>query len=305
MSVGALFHVKPIPGKGMGCVAACKLEKGTLLLSCDPLFALVQPDVCEWCWFSDPTSERALPRKCRACSARFCSDRCLELARSRHDEIDCRVHSGCVEDDEDVDDVRAVLFVHALRKLGKAEQFDRDLCWQPILDLGLLSRVAEKASKVLQYAVAAEDVEKIVGKVHSNSFGIDAPMPAGEFNELGEPDVNFLGVAVYVEASFFNHTCEPANVVRVRQNRRLSFVCVSDVEEGQELCITYINSARHKDALERQALLHELYSFHCSCKVCSGEMPPKDRQCKECGCCEFVGDLCCVCYPEKIMESLL
>jgi hypothetical protein len=290
------FDVRSIPGKGSGCVATRKIAKGTVVLRCDPLFAVLQPDVCDWCW---SWRERCI--KCRACCARFCSNRCLELARSQHH---CGLFAGCASNDEDEDDVRTVLLVHELRKQGKAKQFDEDLCWQSELDVGFLARVAEKASRAMKGDVTAQDVERILGKVRSNSFGIDAPMPEGEFGESGEPDVNFLGSASYVEASFFNHTCEPANVVRVRENRRLSFIAVRNVEEGEELCITYINSARHKDNVERQALLHALYLFHCSCRVCVGEMPPIEKQCSKCGCCEFVEELCCVCEPSKIMEMM-
>jgi hypothetical protein len=77
-------------------------------------------------------------------------------------------------------------------------------------------------------------VEKVLGQIRSNCFGLDTPMLEGEFNELGEADVNFLGRAVYVEGSFFNHSCD-ANVARVRDGRRLLFVAKRDVQPGEEL----------------------------------------------------------------------
>ncbi len=120
--------------------------------------------------------------------------------------------------------------------------------------------------------------------------------------------MNFLGRAVYLEASFFNHTCEPPALVRVRSGRRLFFVATRPVAAGEELCITYINSARHSDAVERRALLRELYGFDCGCGVCQGKVAPLTRLCERCGCCEFLGERgqwCCVCDAQTIEENLL
>ncbi len=300
-----MFSVEDVVGKGKGAVAVCDIPKGTVILSCDPLFALVDDfdSVCSWCFVDCDPFGPPMRRKCKQCCARFCSDRCLELARSRHENFDCFIPSG--NDDEDFADVQSVVAVHRLRSGEKAKLFDSALCWQKELDLGRLDRVASKASKVLGVHVSVAETEVILGKVKSNSFGLDSPMRKGEFNESGEPDVNFLGHAVYEEASFFNHTCERANVVRIRRERTLSFVCVRDVDKGEELCITYINSARHKDTNERQALLFELYGFHCDCRVCKGQLKPLDAMCARCGCCEFLEGLCCVCESEKIAERLI
>lgn len=299
----ALFHVRDISGKGKGAVAARSFGKETVVLRCEPLFALLDLDAaCSWCYAESDAFGPPMRRKCKACAARYCSDRCMELSRGYHCQIECRAFAGCSEDDEDVDDVRAVLLLDALRQAGRGGRFDNDLCWQRELDVGRLARVATKAARVLGRPVSSEETELILGKVRSNSFGLDVAMRSGETNEAGEPDVNFLGHAVFEEASFFNHTCEPANIVRVRVGRKLFFVSTRAVEQGEELCITYINSARHKQATERQALLFELYGFHCSCGVCVGSAALPARQCARCGCCEFVGNSCCVCDAQQIAE---
>ncbi len=308
-----MFRVCAISGKGRGAVAVGEIAPGTVVLSCEPLFALLcdNDSTCAWCFADSDPYGPPYRRKCERCGiARYCSDRCRELARSAHEADECTVVAAVAalgEREEDiVEDVLSVALVETLRKRGKSASFDEELCWAEQLDKGRLKRVAETSARVLGHIVEPERAQAIVGKIASNSFGLDTPMREGEFNESGERDVNFLGRVVYVEASFFNHTCDAPNVVRVRAGRRIHFLAGRAIADGEELCITYINSARHADNVERQAKLFEYYAFHCNCGVCDGSVPSQTRMCERCGCCEFFGhqkyEWCCVCDAQKIEE---
>jgi hypothetical protein len=145
-----MFNVVEIPLKGKGAIACEKIVAGGLVLRCEsPLFALVNdPDnVCSWCFRDGDPFGPPMRRKCEKCNvARYCSDRCRELARAFHSEVECEALLRCRDlvDDEDADDVTSVLIVRALRQGGRAERF-KELCWQPDVDVAHVSRVANKA----------------------------------------------------------------------------------------------------------------------------------------------------------------
>ena len=306
---GRAFVVDDVVGKGKGALAARRLSRGDLVLACDPLVAVLEdPDfVCDRCFREADVAGPPLRRRCVGCRARFCSERCAEEGKTRHGR-ECAARGKAEErgdeEEEERDDVLAVVAVETAPDEERKE-FDARLCWMPCEEAGRAEKVARRASEALGREVTAKRAEEIGGKMASNSFGLDVPMAEGEFNGDGEPDVNYLGRAIYVDASFFNHTCEAPNVARVRLGRRMYFLATRNVEVGEELCITYINSARHVDKNERCALLFELYGFHCTCKVCREDLGPQCELCRRCGCNSFLDQLCCVCDVEKIASLYL
>ena len=129
-------------------------------------------------------------------------------------------------------------------------------------------------------------------------------MREGEYNQDGERDVDYVGRALYLQGSFFNHSCSP-NVNRIRAGRTMFFVAARDIEPEEELCITYINQGRLQSREERLEVLKESYHFECQCAICSHESAvPSDRLCQNCGCCSFHDDMCCICDAQRILSRL-
>ncbi|CUG93552.1 Hypothetical protein, putative [Bodo saltans] len=79
------------------------------------------------------------------------------------------------------------------------------------------------------------------------------------------------GQGIYTIGCLFNHSCDPnLQVLYIDGNdETLVAVCLRDVQEGEELCISYINESL--PYAERQQQLYEHYLFDCGCKKCSGE----------------------------------
>ncbi|KAF2070819.1 hypothetical protein CYY_007866 [Polysphondylium violaceum] len=75
------------------------------------------------------------------------------------------------------------------------------------------------------------------------------------------------GCGVYVRNSFFNHSCDP-NVNYWVLNNTLEVECslLRPVKEGEELCISYIDTTFKLK--KRRAKLLEGYLFHCTCQKC-------------------------------------
>jgi len=78
-----------------------------------------------------------------------------------------------------------------------------------------------------------------------------------------------LGWGVYIEASLFNHSCQP-NVCLFRKpgTPEFQFVTIHDVAAGEELTVTYLG---YGDLASRRAHLREHYFFHCECRRCVEE----------------------------------
>jgi len=100
----------------------------------------------------------------------------------------------------------------------------------------------------------------------SNSFGIwELPI---------SPDSENLGSAMYPSASYFNHSCDP-NVEKVREGRVVRFVTSRDVQEGEELCISYGHTERELE--ERRKVLKEWWGFDCDCSRCTREQQSQNQ----------------------------
>ncbi|KAF2996272.1 hypothetical protein E8E13_004811 [Curvularia kusanoi] len=95
-----------------------------------------------------------------------------------------------------------------------------------------------------------------------NSFGI---------RSLDDEGSEFFGYGCWPSASYFNHSCGP-NVEKVRNGRVWEFRAGRDVEEGEELSITYLSGEERR--LGREKRMHTLrrnWGFDCACHRCREE----------------------------------
>lgn len=97
-----------------------------------------------------------------------------------------------------------------------------------------------------------------------NAFGINAGTNDEEHEE-------YMGYAVFPNASYFNHSCEP-NLKKQRVGRTWQFRAIRDIAAGEEICITYLGGAEKElDTTQRQQRLKEVWGFHCGCDKCKLE----------------------------------
>lgn len=112
---------------------------------------------------------------------------------------------------------------------------------------------------------------EIASRASHNAFSI---RPAG--NSDGEQSGEFLGWGIWPEASFFNHSCRP-NVKKERKGRRWVFaiseeISGAEVNEGEELCITYLGGDEKDLAvIARRKKLKDEWGFDCRCPRCEEE----------------------------------
>lgn len=102
----------------------------------------------------------------------------------------------------------------------------------------------------------------VVQAASHNAFGIRS---GGEDNE------EYMGYAVYPQASYFNHSCEP-NLSKQRHGTSWHFSCNQDIAKDQELCISYLGGdEKDLDVTARRAKLASVWGFECQCQRCQEE----------------------------------
>ncbi|KAF1981912.1 hypothetical protein K402DRAFT_398059 [Aulographum hederae CBS 113979] len=95
-----------------------------------------------------------------------------------------------------------------------------------------------------------------------NSFGIRSLDDGGD---------EFFGYGVWPDASYFNHSCEPA-VGKERVGREWRFWCKGAVGEGEEVGISYLGGEERDLGLaERRERLWTGWGFWCACGKCVRE----------------------------------
>lgn len=97
------------------------------------------------------------------------------------------------------------------------------------------------------------EIVRLIGKVDQNTFGV-------------RYDRNLsYAFGMFPSMSYFNHSCEP-NVCVIQHNTVLKLISLRDIQPGEEIAISYIETDRPTVA-RRKCLMIE-YNFLCSCPRC-------------------------------------
>ncbi|QIX00333.1 hypothetical protein AMS68_005850 [Peltaster fructicola] len=95
-----------------------------------------------------------------------------------------------------------------------------------------------------------------------NAFGIRAG---------GEDKEEYLAWAIYPDASYFNHSCDP-NIDKQRIGRGWHFSAARDISQGEQLCISYLGGdEKDMSVTERRTRLETVWGFICACQHCQAE----------------------------------
>ena len=79
------------------------------------------------------------------------------------------------------------------------------------------------------------------------------------------------GEGLYKYLNTLNHSCDPnCCLVNIDTTNQLALFALKDIQQGDELTISYIDNTLRKD--ERHKLLKEHYGFDCCCTCCTSSM---------------------------------
>lgn len=112
------------------------------------------------------------------------------------------------------------------------------------------------------FSALTEECQRVVGSLSCNLFTIT------------DTELLPCGVALFPTATLFNHSCTPsacqvfprAGAADAPAQRIIEVRAIRDVQRGEELCVSYIDSAQPRQ--ERQSALLQMYRFCCSCYKC-------------------------------------
>lgn len=89
------------------------------------------------------------------------------------------------------------------------------------------------------------------------------------FSIWNEPSMRQRGIGVYVTPSFINHDCNPNISLKRYSTSLLEFYAARPIKEGEELSISYVDTAEELDV--RRQKLRSTYLFLCRCQRCIHE----------------------------------
>nr|CCC92038.1 conserved hypothetical protein [Trypanosoma congolense IL3000] len=105
--------------------------------------------------------------------------------------------------------------------------------------------------------VSADFFDRMCGAVQCNNFG------------LFSSKESCIGVSIFPEASYFNHSCLP-NLCRVMYRGNIAaFYALQSIRKGEPLTICYVDVQEASTAERRRTLLTS-YRFFCECRRCHG-----------------------------------
>ncbi|KAH7103452.1 SET domain-containing protein [Auriculariales sp. MPI-PUGE-AT-0066] len=138
-------------------------------------------------------------------------------------------------------------------------------CFHVLLAL-LPAPISSQVTSDVLRTVASADVH--------NSFGVWSGN-GGIATSAGE----MLGYGIWADGSFFNHQCAPNIADRTREGRCWVFRTSRDVEQDEELTISYLSREElvELDVTARRQALAKSWGFQCGCSRCIEEITAANR----------------------------
>ena len=103
--------------------------------------------------------------------------------------------------------------------------------------------------------------ERLPPDISPSNFSQLQPPPSSEVED------HLTGSSgLWLEPSYFNHSCEP-NCGRVVLGDFMFVFCIAVVNEGDECCLAYIDTTQTRQ--ERKAQLSKGWHFDCQCSACA------------------------------------
>lgn len=130
----------------------------------------------------------------------------------------------------------------------------------------------------------------ILGQVRSNSFAIQSRTDDATLVKQQN-----LGTAVYLNASMFNHACNPNAVVMFSPESALSVRTTHSIPSGSEISISYGPLAVRQSTEQRQLELQKKYHFQCQCDACLSGAWDRCYKCRGCKAAVGRGNNCTAC----------
>jgi len=285
------------PSKGRQMLASKELPAGSVLLADSPYCWVVDDAakeiVCQHCFLEkDPAMEEFVT--CEDCKqVYYCCEECRDLDYAQHGLDECKIFAALetveytpaiitemkllvrtlsrksVENADyqvKIPNDNDVRYSDYVRLITNRENFSQDTIGS--LDYWICDYIRRLGEWVGERKEDNIELLDIILRNRCNAFYIQGRL-RDEAVTNGMVGTS-RGCGIYVRNSFFNHSCQPnVNYWVVENSLRVECTSASDVVAGDELTISYIDTAL--DLESRRAKLQESYLFTCDCPRCSRE----------------------------------
>lgn len=281
------FDIVYTPERGRFMLATKDLKAGDPVVRSFPYCAAVCDDVkdmcCQYCFKEQAVQRVPLPVACKCGQVWYCSEKCREMDSVQHN-LECAtmdVFFQNVHWDDPANRTEVKLLCRTLSRraverrnlplpaghfyageLIKFDDYFRLIHNRKNYSESLLTSLKGIVEYVRSISNWLEDIDEekmldVVLKTRNNMFNIFKSSSVS------------LGWGVYVEASLFNHSCQPNTCLFRKQNTpEFQFLAIHDIPKGGELTVTYLG---YGDLNSRREHLKEHYFFHCDCDRCVEE----------------------------------
>lgn len=148
-------------------------------------------------------------------------------------------------------------------------------------DFDVMSLVSNEHDIMSKTMVQRKALVRFIKSVGNRNPVLQLPDMASIVRLIGKVDQNTFGVrydrnlsyafGVFPSMSYFNHSCAP-NIAVIQTNTALKMLALRDIDAGEEVAISYIETDRPK--LARRKCLQAEYNFTCCCPRCN--IPPSN-----------------------------
>lgn len=256
-------------------IAASDISAGTCIMREVSLAAVLLPAEkgrrCDAC-FRRASTDRQL-RRCSGCAAYwYCNAECQKMHwKTMHQPICKRyahfVASAMYQALADHERMDAILLSHLLARIAANSE---DVSSHVSVFLSLLPGPMADITTPPVCAIPSSPDDlpgELYARFGNNNFAIQSHLYT-------------VGHGIFPNASrFFNHSCMPNAAAKYifseAQPVTMEVIALSDIEMGEEICITYLDPALLQT---RKQVFEVIYGFLCSCQSCQqlrklGDLP--------------------------------
>lgn len=270
------------------CIATKAFTKDQEIMTCEPYASYLYPDLdvklyCFTCKTKlNPETQISCAKKC---IFSFCSQSCIEKGSKLHETF-------CVKaEDKDhpmfelmelsKESGRGIFFavaemltliINCVTDQGRVKLMD-DLSHLYLPEpIPRSSELTEKEFKIMMKWVKMLSTANILDEIGYIALLCKTMYNAVEFQTSKNGEENRgTGKAIYLNAAYFNHNCNPNVVSNSRDyTNKVVFTANRDIAIGDELTVSYVNTGISLE--ERGKVLKSVYDFNCVCSKCKSEV---------------------------------
>lgn len=261
------YKIDTTDPKNRKVISTTKIPKFTKIFASDPLvtasFSGNRDRYCEVCL---KRGEKL--SKCSACgSSYYCSADCQRADWPQH-KLECKLFNELRQKKYTVTN-QFIMLLRIYFQIQKGNKALKECVDQLISNKGLVDSkrleffesIAIALIKYLDLDLSKKD------EIIAEMVDLGCKIAMNAFTIFGN-DYDAISSALYFPTNFLNHSCDP-NCLVVYQRKNQRVFALRDIEEGEELTISYIE--KENSLQKRRDLLKESYCFTCECKRCKDE----------------------------------